>query len=358
MKNANFSPIYYQVYKDIYQKIVDGSYKLNEFLPYEKNLIEMYGVSRNVIRAALNKLAMEGYIEKTQGRGTIVKSVPVTADTKIKYNNVIAVLIVDINMEFFASLARSIEQAAYKEDFRVIMCYTDNDSDKEGEYLKKLLNSVAGFVVIPASDNKNQQYYGKLLAEKIPFVFVDRYLPEFNVDHVTSDNKQGGYLAAKHLLERGHKKIGVIVDPPVTSTFDRLAGYKQALQEFNIDYNPELVMINETMDLSRYDSFGYSAAKNLLSLPDKPTAIFCTNDMTAKGAIEYLMKEKTENVHIVGFDDTPIASYLNPPLTTVKQNTSEMGKTAVELLIKKIRSNNIKTEAQKIVIPVNLVIRS
>ncbi|MFG6201274.1 LacI family DNA-binding transcriptional regulator [Nonomuraea sp. JJY05] len=172
----------------------------------------------------------------------------------------------------------------------------------------------------------------KLKAKGIPFVVFDPIdeLPD-GVPFVGATNWRGGQTATRHLLELGHRRIAMISGPDHVFCRARVAGYLSALAEADVPADPALLV--KTL-LTRED--GCAAARELLSRPDRPTAIFTANDMQALGvyqAARELGLSIPRDLSVVGFDDVPVVAWVDPPLTTVHQPLNEMAAAATELAL-------------------------
>ncbi len=350
--------LYRQIYQRLKSDIASGHFPPGSQLPTEAELMAQYGVSRVTVRNALALLQQEGLVVRIPAKGTFVRrSDPVSTAPKL-----IALLALDVQLDFFGKIIRGAEQEAAVQGYKLLVRSTDNDAEKERQCLLELQSHVAGFIIAPATGNQNHAHYGQLLVNGVPFVFVDRYLPEFNVDRVTSDNVQGGYIATRHLLELGHRRIGVIVARKATSCTDRLHGYRQALEEFGVPFDPQLVghVVGKRRDgWDEYLHQGGVQAQALLKLSDRPTALFAMNDLLAVGALRYLREKGIavpDEVAVVGYDGMELADLVSPSLTTVEQQSLRMGAEAVRLLVRRIRDRELP--AQHVVLPVNLRVRA
>ena len=350
--------LYRQIYHALKADILNGHYPPGSQLPTESELIQRFGVSRVTVRNALSLLQREGLVARIPAKGTFVRRNEVPSSTP----KLIALLALDVQLDFFGKIIRGAEQEAAAQGYKLLVCSTDNDAEKERQCLLELQSHVAGFVIAPATGNQNHAHYGQLLVQGIPFVFVDRYLPEFNIDRVTSDNVQGGYLATRHLLELGHRRIGVISARKATTCTERLRGYQQALQEFDVPFDPALVAHAVGKRRDGWDEYlhqGGAQTRALLNLPDPPTALFAMNDLLAAGALRYLRERGIavpEQIAIVGYDGMELSELVSPSLTTVEQQSLRMGAEAVRLLVRRIREP--ESPAQHVVLPVNLRIRA
>jgi DNA-binding LacI/PurR family transcriptional regulator len=164
---------------------------------------------------------------------------------------------------------------------------------------------------------------------------MDRRLRHIDVDTVIVDNVQGAYDAVAHLIQLGHRRIGLIGGPArITTARERQEGYQHALQDYGIAVEPTLIQVGDFKQQS-----GYRAAHQLLTLDAPPTALFTANNLMTLGALNAIHETGLgipSDIAIVGFDDMPWAQSLNPPLTTISQPTYDMGRTAADLLLKKI----------------------
>ncbi len=321
-------------------------------------MIQRFGVSRVTVRNALALLQQEGFVVRIPAKGTFVRQ----SEPSSSLPKLIALLALDVQLDFFGKIIRGAEQEAAAHGYKLLVRSTDNDAEKERQCLLELQSHVAGFVIAPATGNQNHAHYGQLLVQGVPFVFVDRYLPEFNVDRVTSDNVQGGYLATRHLLELGHRRIGVISARKATTCTERLRGYQQALEEFGVPFAPALIGHAVGRRRDGWDEYlhqGRVQTEALLKLSQPPTALFAMNDLLAAGALRYLREQGIavpDEMAIVGYDGMELSELVSPSLTTVEQQSLRMGAEAVRLLVRRIREP--ETPAQHVVLPVNLRIRA
>jgi LacI family transcriptional regulator len=190
----------------------------------------------------------------------------------------------------------------------------------------------------------------------LPMVFIDYYPGVNNYPEVLIDNISGGKKAVEHLIELGHKEIGYIAgDIKHPSIQDRFQGYKTALEEAGLHYNSNFYVIDEENPAREN---GYSAAKKLLKKNKKITAIFTCNDAMAIGVMQYLKENKIripEDISIIGFDNVEADLSLDPPLSTINVEKTDMGIEAIRLMAE-ILKNKIKS-AKKVLVPVELICR-
>jgi LacI family transcriptional regulator len=256
-----------------------------------------------------------------------------------KESRTIGLLLADISNPFFASLARSVEDAAQQRGYAVIVCNSDSNPEKEASYVRLLRRKYIDGVLF-LSNSPGGSGLKEALEEKIPIVVVDEAIEGVRAPGVFIDNAQGAYAAVKHLIALGHRRIGHITGPPVYSTPLRLHGYRRALEDHGLSFEPTLVREGDFQTEG-----GRRAAWTLINLAQRPSAIFAGNDLMALGAMQAAWEaglRVPEDLAIVGFDDIPLASCLVPPLTTVAQPVSQMGRVAVDILVRRIERKPVR----------------
>ncbi len=194
-----------------------------------------------------------------------------------------------------------------------------------------------------------------LLEEGFPFIVLNKHPQAANAPYLVSDHEQGAFDAVEHLIGLGHRRIAYLGrdDDPETSG-DRQAGYCRALRNHDLDLDPALVVQSSSQPLG-----AYQAMRGLLELPGRPTAVFAYSDAWAIGALRAISEAGLtvpEDVSVVGFDDLRASSLTNPPLTTVRQQLTELGKQATEALLKQIADGEGAAPLRR-TIPVDLVVR-
>lgn len=270
-----------------------------------------------------------------------------------KETHTIGMIVPDSANPFFAEVARGIEDASFEQGYSVILCNSDGDLEKELLYTNVLSEKrVDGILFVAAG--VSTEHIRALQARQMPLVVVDRDIPDVVVDSVLIHNARGGWLATQHLIELGHRRIGCITGPSdVTPSAERVIGYQQALQEAGIPLDEALIVKGDF----QYES-GYRAAQQLLALDDPPTAIFACNDLMAVGAISAAVElgfQVPARLSVVGFDDIRLASFANPPLTTVAQPKYEMGVVAMTMLLERMRERDMSPRRR--LLDIRLVVR-
>ena len=266
---------------------------------------------------------------------------------------IVPMLYSDTSNFFFMSIANGIESYLKKEGYNLILSNSHEDFEQEVEQIK-LFNSkvIDGLIVAPTG--KDFAEYESVLSKDYPVVFIDRKPEGFTGDVVLADSQQGTFEGIKQLLEKGHKKIGFISGfLGITTSDDRVLGYKKAFAEHNIDVNPSLIKEGEPSLPT-----GYELAKQLVE-EENITALFIANNIMTMGALKYLNENNIkvpDEVAIIGFDDYDWMKITAPPLAVVKQPSFEIGEHAVNLLLKRIEEQN-GDEKEEIILPTEFVVR-
>ncbi|WP_244132390.1 LacI family DNA-binding transcriptional regulator [Burkholderia lata] len=258
---------------------------------------------------------------------------------------------------FFAELADEVEEALRERDYGLSLCITRNLVEREAFYLRWLdTRHLDGLIMITNRPDDGQ--LRQLIKGHRNIVLMDEDVPGTEVPKVFVNNIEGGYLATKHLLDAGHRRIAHVSGPRFLYTVgERHEGYCKALAEAGVPYDPTIVKFGT------YErTFGQQAAAELLELRDPPTAVFAASDYLAVGMLETLRNRALDvpgYISIVGFDDMEFASLLMPPISTLRQSTRELGRTAVATLIDIISAAPDRTADATIQrLPVQLIERA
>jgi LacI family transcriptional regulator len=232
---------------------------------------------------------------------------------------------------YFASILSGVAEALYERDMRVVLCPTRHEHDREVSLLDRLMHGETDGALLVLPEESNEEL--RLLTDHgYRFVVVDplRDLDE-GIPVVSAAHASGANQATRHLLELGHRRIGVITGPPEgTASKSRLQGYHAALAADGVMPDPDLEVAADFVIAG-----GVTGANRLLDLPEPPTAIFAFNDSLAIGALRAARARGLRlpgDLSVVGFDDTREASIVHPALTTVRQPLAELGRMAVTLL--------------------------
>jgi len=266
----------------------------------------------------------------------------------------LVVLVPTVANVFFARVISGMQQAAHQRQYSLLLCNTMADEAVEASYAHMVQTAQADGVIQLRSYNP---FPAQVPAANglLPMVNVCEVLDEVACPTVQLDNRAAAAAMTRYLLSLGHRRIAMIKGPARSPlTRDRLAGYRDALNEAGIAFDPSL-LCGGNFSLAS----GLSAVDQLLQLPAPPTAVFCENDEMAIGALQGIRQRGLrvpEDISVAGFDDISFAAYTEPPLTTIAQPAEDFGSTAVNLLID-VLEGRLRT-APKVILPYTLVKRA
>ena len=272
---------------------------------------------------------------------------------RTKKTGTVGVVIEDNRNPFYAEVLNGMEVATREKNYHIIFANTQRDYKKEEEAINLLLaKRVDGLLIAPVQDRDDD--IKNLIEANIPFVIVGRDFENIELDAVYNDEVKGGFLATEYLIKKGHKRIalidGFLYKSPAKG---RLEGYKKALKKYGISMDDALVSVG---DIDVKD--GYERAKQLFEKELDFTAIFAYNDMMAFGAMQAIREKRLripEDIGLVGYDDIPFCSLMNPALTTIRLKKQELGIESVKLLLSHINGNRKKPK--KIMLDVDIIAR-
>jgi LacI family transcriptional regulator, kdg operon repressor len=301
-----------------------------------EDVAKLAGVSKSTVSQFLNK-RYEFMSEETRER--IESAIKITGyqpnviarSLKVKKTNTIGVIVANILHYYSTAVSRGIEDYCNKHNYNVILCNADDNPQKERIYLEMLLSKQVDGIIC-ATTGKNNELLKDLMKREVPIVLIDRKIAGIEIDGVFSNNEQGARDAVSHLVALSHQRIALLSPDlnGISTRKGRFRGYKQSLMDHGLQPVDEYIkFVKRIADVKE-------SLLDLLHLPEPPTALLCTNDLTTMEALHVLKGEKVkipETLAIIGFDDSPWVDLLDPPLTTVNQQTYEIGlKSAAQLL--------------------------
>ncbi|CAM4085030.1 LacI family transcriptional regulator [Paenibacillus alkaliterrae] len=270
-----------------------------------------------------------------------------------KHTFTLGLLIPDIANPFFGEVARAVEDRGHQLGYSVIICSTDNKDERIEQYISVLKQKrVDGIIIGTGMENTDIL---RDLGESMPVVIIGREVSAVSVHTVVADDWQGGRSAAEHLLLLGHRRMAVLSESlTVSSSRERLHGFKQRLGE-------EGVMMSErhVRPCKQRMEDGKREAAALLQGSDRPTAIFCCNDLLAVGALQAAKEagiRVPSELSVVSFDNTILASVTDPPLTSIAQPMEQLGASAVDLLLEQF-AQEAPTVKHRIALRTELIVR-
>lgn len=287
-------------------------------------------VARTAVKAAMKKL---GYRPNANARALVSQS-----------TNTIGVMIGDVSDPFFGGMVKAIDTIALQHGKHLLIGNGYHNANIEREVLELLINSRCESLIIHSKALTNKELIE--FASEIPsMVIINRYISELAERCVALDNQKGSYLATEHLIKQGHKLIGYICsNHKIEDTELRKQGYLDALKDYGLSHNENYIEYG-----SPDEQGGENAMTNLLSKNLPMTAIATYNDYMAAGAISVLNENGINAPHdisVIGFDDSIIAKYLNPKLTTIRFPVQTMAEKATHMALRLAQKKAIQHDRQ------------
>jgi LacI family transcriptional regulator len=271
----------------------------------------------------------------------------------------IGVIVSDITNPVFSDMVKGAEMSARTKGYSIILGNSNEDYKEEKSVVETLISrNVDGIILVPTMNDK--RIIEALQERRIPIVLMGRRFQDLKCNWVINDDKLGGYMAGKHLIEKGHRKFAYITGPLyISSVIDRLEGFRDALKESGIP--PDALLIYETKVTA---DGGYETMLKLLDDKIDISAVFCFSDFIAFGVLKALKERNIsipDDIAVIGFDNIFFSGLSAPALTTINTAKLETGIKATELLVEQINksaSSNKDLDRRNIVLKPTLVVRN
>ncbi len=296
------------------------------------------GVSAATVSRALNGAAnvTPETRQRVQAAATELRFMPSSAARSLitRRTHTVGALLPDLYGEYFSELIRGIELKARARGLHLLVSSSHGDASEAASALRTMHGRVDGLLVM--TPHINAESLADNLPQGLPVVLINTRLPEGGQSSFAVDNHGGALAMTRHLISRGHRHVAFISGPDNNyEAQERLRGYRSALAEL-LPGAPELVLPGDFTEES-----GWRAGSELATLAQRPTAVFCGNDMMAIGCMSALTDAGVrvpQDIALTGFDDIPIARYVTPPLTTVRIRIAELGSLAMDRLASAIKN--------------------
>lgn len=351
--------------QELRRRILTSQYGPGQRIPPERELLEEFGCSRLTVAKAMAPLVADGLIERHRGRGTFVAQAageerasgrsdgrPATRGNVVKYVSPGTEQNVRSSRDdVLAALHGSLDDVGYhvSVDFY-------GDLEQHVRCLSKIHDpQIAGVVLWPMPDASTVEAVSKLVADAVPLVLIDTYLPEIDCDYVVTDNIEGAALMVGHLARLGHRRIAYVTPPTTrTSLRDRLAGFLRGMIEAHLPVDSDsVVSIDPAGDPA-------NTLDRILSLSTPPTALFAAHDSIALALLP-LLRERglavPEDITLVGFDGLEAGEFSSVPLTTVKQDFRQMADIAARILLERFDGRTAPLRYHRLIEP-QLIVRA
>lgn len=321
-----------------------------------KDVADAAGVSTaTVSRVLANKPHVRAEVQKRVMQ--VVKKLNyrpnrVAQSLRSNSSKIIALIVSDIENPFFQRVSRAVDDTAQEHGYSVMVSNTDENPAKEETCLNLLRDeNVAGIILSPTRQGVESLTVPSAI--NMPMVIIDRHVTHLEVDNVLIDNLQSAQTLTNHLIERGHRRIGGIFGMSSTTGRERREGFMRALKDNNIKPATDLIKYTNP----REDD-GFKTAMKLLQLDNRPEAILTSNSLLAAGVFMAIRESKIaipDEIALVSFDDPIWAKLVEPAITVIEQPTYEIGRTAAELLIKRIQDPT--RSHREVVLKTKLIVR-
>src|SRR5439155_18047203 len=322
------------------------------------DVARLAGVSTATVSRALNgtgqisaatRAAIDDAIERLGYRPNTIARSLVKRTTQT-----VAVMVPDIADPFYPALVKAIQALADEQSYTILLCTSEGDPEREENYLdllraKQVDGALVDGLVLPRAR------LAHFVEEGFPMVSLDRDIDFPSIPLVQVNNRLGAQLATEHLVRLGHRRIAHLTGrAQLRISAERQGGYEAELERLGVPVDPELVVAGDFTEEG-----GYRATRDLLARGTVFTALFAANDVSALGSLRALSehgRRVPQDVSVVGFDDLWLAAYLTPPLTTIRQPLTDIGRKATELLIDMLRGKRRSRRVRHILRP-ELVVR-
>lgn len=348
ISRSNPTPIYRQIADQLRHRITSDEFAKSQKLPSNRELAERYKVNHLTVRQALKLLEQDGIIDIAHGRGAfILGQSPKQLET--------ALVLPSLGQEQSGIISQAVRNELGKDAKLHVMDYHNRASEEEA-CLERILNeNYNSAIIYPTMEGESVRTILRMMVDGFPLVLIDRSFSNVPGSYVLSDNQKGGYLATRHLLERGCKHIACVTTdfPNVT---ERRAGYQQALAEFGVRLEADLIV-----ELPHGGDLEENATQKLLAKHKNIDGIFYYNDYQALIGMKQIRQaglKIPKDIRVVGFDDLTLARYSEPTLTSVRQNHEVIGREAVKALIEQFKlPASGRFSLHKKMVPVELIER-
>ncbi|WP_046215621.1 GntR family transcriptional regulator [Paenibacillus wulumuqiensis] len=305
-------------------------------LPSEHEIAEQFSVSRQTVRQALGELVREGWLNRMQGKGTFVAD-PVAKPQED--NRIVGVITTYISDYIFPQIVQGIETRLRAEGYRLLLASTENDPVKERECLEMMLNQCpAALIVEPTRSGErsaNLNYFLTMENREIPYLMINASYEEMDSPCLRMDDEQGGFLAAEHLIELGHRRIAGFFKTDDMQGVRRMRGFVAAHRKYGIPLQPSLIFTYTTED-KHIAPLEQTRQLIRQSEPERATGWVLYNDELAINLLQIVREaglSVPDDLSMVGFDDSFLATATEVKLTTLSHPKHALGTAAADMIL-------------------------
>ncbi|MCH4008557.1 GntR family transcriptional regulator [Companilactobacillus sp.] len=337
---------YEMVENDLKEKILSGSFAINDKLPTESEMMKTYQVSRYTIRRAISDLESEHYLYTIQGGGMFVDDWQKQVEQTPLESKQIGVITTHIADYIFPNIITGIDRYVSSKGYSVLISNTQNDPQKERTSLKKMIDSnLSGLIIEPtqsALGDPNKDLYQKIKESGLPTVFINSHYQDLDFPYVEMNDIAAGKQVTDALFNMGHERILGIFKIDDGQGVHRMNGYIKSYQGHNqFSYLSEIVMYQSSDNMHSV----FSRIEAILRREDRPTAIVCYNDQLAIQVINLIRSLKLnvpKDVSVIAFDNYQLSKYISPKLSTVEHPKEQMGRDAAKMMFDQMENKTIE----------------
>ncbi|SJN56886.1 HTH-type transcriptional repressor PurR [Vibrio ruber DSM 16370] len=306
-----------------------------------KDVARLAGVSTTTVSHVINKtrFVAETTQEKVMEAVKTLNYAPSAVARSLKCNSTrtIGMLVTQSTNPFFSEVIDGVESYCYRQGYTLILCNTGGLYEKQRDYIRMLAEKRVDGILVMCSDLTAELWEMLEAYSDIPKVIMDWGPENSQADKIIDNSEEGGYLATKYLIDKGHRRIACLSGHLAKAACqERIQGFRRAMAEASLTPNEDWILEgNFECDTA------VLAADKIIVMDEQPTAVFCFNDTMALGLISRLQQrgiKVPEDISVIGYDNIEISEYFSPPLTTVHQPKRRVGKNAFEILLERIKS--------------------
>lgn len=306
-----------------------------------KDVARLAGVSTTTVSHVINKtrFVAEATQEKVMEAVKTLNYAPSAVARSLKCNSTrtIGMLVTQSTNPFFSEVIDGVESYCYRQGYTLILCNTGGIYEKQRDYIRMLAEKRVDGMLVICSDLTNELLSMLESYPDIPKVIMDWAAEDSKADKIIDNSEEGGYLATKYLIDKGHTRIACLSGHlSKIACQERIQGFRRAMNEAHLTINENWILEgNFECDTA------VLAADKIIAMDEKPTAVFCFNDTMALGLMSRLQQRGIrvpDDMSIIGYDNIETAEYFSPPLTTIHQPKRRVGKNAFEILLERIKN--------------------
>ncbi len=358
------TPLYRQLADGLKEDIQQGVLHPGTKIGTQSDFATQYGVSVITIKRAFSELSREGLIYSRAGLGTFVSDGHAgsarASGVPVPTHRTLGMVLRELRSPYFSLIVEAVERFAYEAGYSIMLSAVGDEQDKEKLQLNRFQEmGVQGIIMASMQpDHSATPTLRALHASGFPYVMVS-YVADAGIVQVGTDHASGARWATQHLIEQGYRRIGFLAaEPENRLSLVREEGFRQAMQSSGLPVEERWILRAESEGERNHYGAGNSRGRQVAAAPGRPEAFFAYNDLLAIGFMEAVLEaglRVPEDIAIVGFDDIVRSRYAPVPLTTVRQRTPEIGRTAVDVLLRRMAGDVVPDRTT--IVP-ELVVRS